>query len=93
MFWEIRQTNAQRDFNLSLSEYYHFLQDKTGELFKASCQLGAMLAGHSDEDIDIVGEFGISIGTCYQIYDDLIDTSGSRQNQTSLWVLLSILEN
>ena len=23
------------------------IQDKTGELFKASCQLGAMLAGHS----------------------------------------------
>ena len=50
------------------------IQDKTGELFKASCQLGAMLAGHSEKDIDIVGEFGVSIGTCYQIYDDLIDT-------------------
>ncbi len=76
---EIRQTNAQRDFNLSLDKYYHFLQDKTGELFKASCQVGALLAGHSDEDINLVGEFGLQLGICYQIYDDLLDCFGEGQ--------------
>ena len=76
---EIRQTNAQRDFNLSLDKYYHFLQDKTGELFRASCQVGALLAGHSDEDINLVGEFGLQLGICYQIYDDLLDCFGEGQ--------------
>ena len=79
---EINQTSRRGDFSLTLSEYYSMIQDKTGELFKASCQLGAMLAGHSEKDIDIVGEFGVSIGTCYQIYDDLIDTFGSRLDET-----------
>ena len=76
---EIRQTNAQGDYNLSLDKYYHFLQDKTGELFRASCQVGALLAGHSEEDIHLVGEFGLQLGICYQIYDDLIDCFGEAQ--------------
>ena len=73
---EIRQTNARGDTNLTLDNYYQFLQDKTGELFKAACQMGALLAIHSEEDINLVGEFGLQLGICYQIYDDLLDCFG-----------------
>lgn len=75
---EIRQNSSRGDASLSLEDYYKFIQDKTGELFKASCQLGALLSGHSEKDIDLVGEFGISLGICYQIYDDLLDTFGRK---------------
>ena len=32
-----------------------------------------------DEDINLVGEFGLQLGICYQIYDDLLDCFGEGQ--------------
>ena len=73
---EIMQTFARGNFDINLPDYFSFIQDKTGELFKASCQAGAFLAGHSEHIIDLVGEFGLSLGLNYQIFDDLIDSFG-----------------
>jgi octaprenyl-diphosphate synthase len=73
---EIMQTFARGNFEITLSDYFSFIQDKTGELFKASCQAGAFLAGHAEHVIDSVGCFGLSLGLNYQIFDDLIDSFG-----------------
>ena len=73
---EIMQTFSRGNFDISLSDYFSFIQDKTGELFKASCQAGAYVAGHSEHVIDQVGGFGLSLGLNYQIFDDLIDSFG-----------------
>ncbi|MBT3637978.1 MAG: polyprenyl synthetase family protein [Opitutae bacterium] len=73
---EIMQTFARGNFEITLSDYFSFIQDKTGELFKASCQAGAFLAGHTEHVIDLVGGFGLSLGLNYQIFDDLIDSFG-----------------
>jgi octaprenyl-diphosphate synthase len=71
------QTFSRGNFDTSLSDYFSFIQDKTGELFKASCQSGAFLAGYSESVIEMVGDFGLSLGVNYQIFDDIIDTFGS----------------
>ena len=73
---EIMQTFARGNYDLGLPDYFSFIQDKTGELFKASCQAGAFLAGHSENILDLVGEFGLSLGLNYQIFDDLVDSFG-----------------
>jgi octaprenyl-diphosphate synthase len=73
---EIMQTFARGNLNIPLTDYFSFIQDKTGELFKASCQAGAYLAGHTEHVIDLVGSFGLSLGLNYQIFDDLIDSFG-----------------
>ncbi len=75
---EILQNCSKGNYNLQLCEYYNFIQDKTGELFKSSCQIGAYLGGHCDKTIELVGEFGLSLGINYQIYDDLIDSFGNK---------------
>jgi len=74
---EIMQNFNKGNFKLSFSDYSSIIQDKTGELFKASCQAGAYLSGHSSHVIDVVGEFGLSLGLNYQILDDLVDTFGT----------------
>ena len=74
---EISQTTSRGNFSQSREHYYKCIQDKTGELFKASCQLGALLGGHSEKDIGLVGDFGIQLGICYQLYDDLMDAFSS----------------
>jgi octaprenyl-diphosphate synthase len=73
---EIMQTFSRGNIDIPLTEYFSFIQDKTGELFKASCQAGAFLAGHTEHVIDLVGSFGLSLGLNYQIFDDLIDSFG-----------------
>lgn len=73
---EIMQTFARGNYDLGLSDYFSFIQDKTGELFKASCQAGAYLAGYSENILDLVGDFGLSLGLNYQIFDDLVDSFG-----------------
>ena len=71
---EIRQTFARGRSDLSLDEYLSFINDKTGELFRASCQIGAYLSGADQDTIDLAGEFGLSLGINYQVFDDLIDS-------------------
>ena len=73
---EIMQTFARGNYDIGLSDYFSFIQDKTGELFRASCQAGGFLAGHSENLLDMVGEFGLSLGLNYQIFDDLVDSFG-----------------
>ena len=74
---EINQTFSKGNFSLTIDEYFSMIQDKTGELFNASCSIGAFLAGSDENLIDLVGDFGTSLGLNYQIYDDLIDTFGN----------------
>ena len=46
---------------------------KTGVLFRASCELGALAAG---EDPARLASFGERIGVAFQILDDVLDVSG-----------------
>ena len=77
---EINQNFNKGNYDLSAEQYFSIIQDKTGELFNASCSVGAYLAGADDELITLVGNFGTSLGLNYQIYDDLIDTFGSESS-------------
>ena len=46
---------------------------KTGRLFEASAKTGAMLAGKSKGEIKSFGLLGKSLGTAFQIQDDVLD--------------------
>ena len=77
---EIRQTFSRGKYDLSLDEYTGFINDKTGELFKASCEIGAYLSGADEQTIHVAGRFGLSLGINYQVFDDLIDSFESQGN-------------
>jgi geranylgeranyl pyrophosphate synthase len=46
---------------------------KTGVLFRASCELGALAGG---APIDTLGRFGEGIGVAFQLLDDILDVTG-----------------
>jgi geranylgeranyl pyrophosphate synthase len=46
---------------------------KTGALFRAACELGALLGVG---DADLLGDFGAAIGLAFQLFDDVLDVSG-----------------
>ena len=51
---------------------------KTGRLFEASAKTGAMLACKSKEEIKIFGLLGKTLGTAFQIKDDILDYEALR---------------
>ena len=74
---EIIQTQRRRNFELSRAEYFKAIQMKTGELFALSCDLGAYLSGAGAVQRTALRQYGMAIGTAYQIYDDCLDLFGS----------------
>jgi octaprenyl-diphosphate synthase len=50
---------------------------KTGELFAVSCELGGWLSGAQMQERRALRDFGLNLGTAYQIYDDCLDIFGS----------------
>jgi len=50
---------------------------KTGELFALSCDLGAYLSGAGELHRSALRQYGLAIGTAYQVYDDCLDLFGS----------------
>lgn len=74
---EILQTQRRRNVHLSRTEYFQVIQMKTGELFALSCELGAGQSGAPAEQRTALRQFGMAIGTAYQVYDDCLDLFGS----------------
>jgi octaprenyl-diphosphate synthase len=74
---EILQTQRRKNFELTRSEYFKVLQMKTGELFALSCDLGAYLNGAEAAGRTALRQYGLAIGTAYQVYDDCLDLFGS----------------
>ena len=74
---EILQTHRQRKFQFSREEYFKVLEMKTAELFAVSCELGGWLCGATTPERAGLRQFGLALGTAYQIYDDCLDLFGS----------------
>lgn len=52
-------------------KYIHL--HKTSDLFKLSIRTGAIIAGASDEQIEVLTEFAEKLGLAFQIADDVLD--------------------
>lgn len=74
---EILQSQARGDFEVSREQYFKILSMKTAELFALSCDLGAGLSGTTTERRAALRQYGMSLGTAYQLYDDCVDILGT----------------
>ena len=57
--------------DLETVDYIHY--HKTAALIEASLEVGALLAGASDKDVDTIRQYGRCIGLAFQIVDDILD--------------------
>lgn len=73
---EIIQTQRRFDLQLSKEDYFDIIRKKTAALFASAMELGARLNGRSAETCETLRDFGLHVGTAYQIYDDCIDLIG-----------------
>jgi len=76
---EIIQTQRRFDLKLSVQDYYKIVEMKTAALFAAASELGAFLSETTPERIGALKQFGLKLGTAYQVYDDCLDLVGDEE--------------
>ena len=74
---EMIQTQRRFDLNLTVQDYLRIVEMKTGSLFSTAAELAAVLSEAEPNVIETFKNFGIQVGTAYQIYDDCVDLAGS----------------
>lgn len=70
---EVLQLLNINDADTSEERYFEVIYSKTAALFEAACQLGAVIAGLSEEQERAVAQYGIHLGTAFQLVDDILD--------------------
>jgi octaprenyl-diphosphate synthase len=75
---ELLQLTLLGQTGVSETQYLDVLQRKTAYLFSACCEIGAILGGASEEQQSSLRDYGLNLGTAFQLIDDLLDftTSG-----------------
>ncbi len=61
------------------SLYWKMIDRKTARLISACLEMGAMAIGAKDKYVEALGSYGERIGLVFQITDDLLDVTGSRE--------------
>ena len=74
---EVLQLMNMHDPDLAVADYLQVIRFKTAKLFEASARLGAVLAGAPPELEEACASYGRSLGTAFQLVDDLLDYEGS----------------
>ena len=76
---EVLQLLNCRDADIDEARYLHVIRYKTAKLFEAATRLGAILGNASQRDEDGVAAYGMSLGTAFQLIDDVLDYSGDNE--------------
>lgn len=70
---EVQQLLNTGDLAVDEKRYLEVIRSKTAILIAAACEVGAVLAESSEEKVRALREFGLEIGTAFQLMDDALD--------------------
>ena len=74
---ELLQLTLLSKTDISEEQYLDVLRRKTAFLFSACCEVGALLGGASETQRIALRDYGLNLGTAFQLIDDLLDFTGS----------------
>src|SRR5215210_4064804 len=70
---ELLQLTLLGHADVSEAQYFDVLKRKTAYLFSASCEIGSILGGASEKQQTSLRDYGLNLGTAFQLIDDLLD--------------------
>ena len=73
---EVLQMTAATDLRTDESVYLQVVRGKTAALFSAATEVGGVIAGASDAQVQALFDYGDALGIAFQIADDLLDYQG-----------------
>jgi len=77
---EVLQLLNINDANISDEDYLRVIHYKTAKLFEAATRLGAVICQASAQDEQAMAEYGMRLGTAFQLIDDVLDLSGESED-------------
>jgi octaprenyl-diphosphate synthase len=73
---EVLQLLNIHDPDTDEESYLRVIRYKTAKLFQAATQVGAILGGASEPVESALADYGMHLGTAFQLIDDVLDYSG-----------------
>src|SRR5215211_424852 len=74
---ELLQLTLLGHADVTEAQYFDVLKRKTAYLFSASCEIGSILGGASEKQQTSLRDYGLNLGTAFQLIDDLLDFTSS----------------
>lgn len=68
--------NFETRMDVSIDEYINMIRLKTAVLIGGALKIGALAAGSSNKDAELLYDFGVNTGIAFQLQDDILDTFG-----------------
>jgi octaprenyl-diphosphate synthase len=76
---ELIQLTTLGRSDISETEYFDILQRKTAYLFSACCEIGAIVGGANTEERNALRDYGMNLGTAFQLADDVLDFTAEKE--------------
>lgn len=76
---ELIQLTTLGKAKITETEYFDILQRKTAYLFSACCEIGAIVGGASEEERKALKDYGMNLGTAFQLADDVLDFTAEKE--------------
>jgi len=73
---EVLQLTAAQDLRTNEDIYLQVVRGKTAALFSAATEVGGVIAGVAEEQVQALFDYGDALGIAFQIVDDLLDYQG-----------------
>ena len=72
---EGQQLDIEFEDRIAVSEedYFEMIEGKTAVMFLTCAEVGSRMSGADDETIQCMADWGLAVGLCFQLMDDLID--------------------
>lgn len=77
---EVLQLMNCHDADVDEQRYLQVIRYKTAKLFEAAAQLGAILGGAAPDTERALADYGMHLGTAFQLVDDVLDYSGHEED-------------
>ena len=76
---QVVDIESEKSNGISREQLNFIYENKTGALIEASMMIGAILAGATEEEINLIGKVANKVGMAFQIQDDILDVEGDEE--------------
>jgi octaprenyl-diphosphate synthase len=76
---EILEIERHADIHVTPADHIDIVRRKTADLFSACMRIGAVLGEVGDEKERALASYGLNLGICFQMVDDLLDFTADEE--------------
>ena len=76
---EVLQLSTAHDLGTDRTRYEQVIYGKTAALFEAAAEVGGVIAGAPEEQVQALATFGRGLGMAFQLSDDFLDYGGASE--------------